>query len=298
MCGADVVLDSFRPGVLARFGLDHERVARDNPRLITCAITGYGQDGPYAAAPGHDLNYVALGGALAFAGPADGPPALPPVQIADIGGGSLWALVGILAALEARHRTGRGAFIDTSMADGVSGFLTAALAPLLNGVTRRAARGADVLTGGQPCYAVYRTADGGFMTLAALEPKFWAAFCAKLGEPTWLKRQYDPTLKDILVERFASQPRAHWEALLAGSDACAEPVLEPEEWPDHPLVTARDLIVTTSDGVRRLRTPTRPRQAPAPGPAPGLGEHTREVLRELGLDEPTIDELIASKVAR
>jgi alpha-methylacyl-CoA racemase len=294
---ADVLIEGFRPGVMDRLGCGYEALRQDNPRLVYCAISGFGQNGPYRDAPGHDLGYLALAGVLGLAGPVDRPPQVLPVQVADIGG-SLWALVGILAALHARQATGHGRFLDISMTDGATGFLTAALAPHIGGGSKPPARGADTLTGAQACYGVYRTADDRHLAVAPLEPKFWAAFCDKVGHPEWLKRQFDPSLRKDLEHLFSTRTRAEWEALFHGSESCVEPVLEPHELVTHPLHVARSLVIRSSDGLARLKTPLRDPDAPAPGPAPGLGQHTREVLREAGLTDAQIDSLIAAKVVR
>ena len=295
---ADVLVESFRPGVMERLGLGYEALAADNPGLVYCALTGFGQTGPYREAPGHDLNYMALAGALGLGGPADRAPQVLPVQVADIGG-SLWSLVAILAALVARQTSGRGRFLDVSMTDGVTGFLTAALAPYFGtaGASAPPSRGNDVLTGGQACYNVYAAKDGGFLAAAPLEPKFWLAFCQRVGHPEWAKRQFDPSLKAEVEALFLTKTRAEWEAVFAGSEACVEPVLTAGELASHPLHVARGLIIE-SEGLRRLRTPTRHPDAPAAGKAPGLGEHTRQVLAEAGLSDAQIDQLVAAGVVK
>lgn len=293
---ADVLVESFRPGVMERLGLGYETLRADNPRLVYCALTGFGQTGPYRDAPGHDLNYMALAGALGLGGPVDRPPQVLPIQVADIGG-SLWALVAILAALHARHSTGEGRLLDVSMTDGVTGFLTAALAPHIGSGATPPARGADVLTGGQACYGVYATRDGGFLSVAPLEPKFWLAFCQRVGHPEWVRRQFDPSLEAEVTTLFLTRTRAEWEAVFAGSEACVEPVLAPSELAAHPLHRARGLVIE-SEGLRRLRTPTRHPDAPPTGKAPALGEHTREVLAEAGLTPEQIDRLVAAGVIK
>ncbi|MCC6622172.1 MAG: CoA transferase [Deltaproteobacteria bacterium] len=292
---ADVLIESFRPGVMDRLGLGYDVLAALNPRLVYCAITGYGQTGPYRDAPGHDLDYMALAGALGLAGPADRPPHVLPVQVADIGG-SLWGLVAILSALHARHATGRGRYLDISMTDGVTGFLTAALAAHVGAGAPPPRRGADVLTGGQAGYRTYQTKDGGFLAVAPLEPKFWAAFCQKIERPQWLKRQFDPSLVGELEALFLERTRAEWESLLANSDAMVEPVLRPDEVASHPLHVARGLVIETPEGLKRLRTPTRSPDAPPPGRAPGLGEDTRAILAELGYDETAVAALVSARV--
>jgi alpha-methylacyl-CoA racemase len=294
---ADVLLESFRPGVMERLGLGAERLCSDNPRLVYCAISGYGQDGAFAETPGHDLNYLALSGALGLAGPPDAPPPVLPVQVADISG-SLWAIIGILGAIEGRHRTGRGARLDISMTEAVSAYLTAAFAPLLNGAARPAPRGRDVLTGGQVCYRTYACKDGGYFALAALEPKFWSTFCQRVGHPDWVARQFDPNLGPAVAELFATRTRDEWEALLSGTDACAEPVLDFDAWRAHPLTHERGVIGATSDGALRIRSPMGARDAAPLAPAPGLGEHTREVLLQLGRSAESIDTLVQRRVIR
>ena len=293
---ADVVLESFRPGVMDRLGLGYAALSAVNPGLIFCALSGFGQDGVYADRPGHDLNYAALAGVLGLAGPAGGPPAVPPVQVADYGG-ALWSLVAILSALHARAHSGRGAFLDVSMADGALSFLTMAIAPLLGGGEPLAPRGADVLTGGQPCYNVYATADGGHFSVAPLEPKFWAAFCKAVGRPEWLGRQYgDAELARDLAALFGSAPRSHWERVLEPVGACCHPVLAPDELAAHPLHQARGNVIRDLAGGARLRTPVRPRDAAPPTAAPRLGQHSVELAREAGLDADAVARLVAEGV--
>jgi crotonobetainyl-CoA:carnitine CoA-transferase CaiB-like acyl-CoA transferase len=299
--GADVVLESFRPGVMERLGLGYAALSEANPGLIYCAISGYGQDGPYRERAGHDLNYVGLGGLLGLAGPADGVPAMPAAQLADLGGGALWSLVSILSAVHARTTTGRGAFIDTAMADGSLGFLQMTLAPYLGGGAAPPARGADMLSGAQACYGIYETADGGFLTVAPLEPKFWKALCAAIERPDLLGRHVGrpeqvAATRAELAAIFAGRTRAQWEAIFAAVDACVEPVLRPDELAEHPLHVARGNVIEDESGLRRLRTPGRPRDAAAPGAAPELGQHTREVLAELGYDADAIDALARARV--
>ncbi|MGM0576275.1 MAG: CaiB/BaiF CoA transferase family protein [Myxococcota bacterium] len=297
VASADVLLESFRPGVMDRLGLGWETLRAEQPGLVYCAVSGYGQDGPYRDRAGHDLNYVGLAGVLGLAGPADRPPAVPPVQVADIGGGALWSLVGILSALYHQQRTGEGAWVDVSMTEGSLSFLQAALAPHLAGGEPPPERGGDTLTGGQACYGVYETKDGGFMTLAALEPKFWQAFCRAVERPDLLSRQYgegeqvEDNRREIAA-LFASRTRAEWETLLAGVDACCEPVLAPDEVAGHPLHAARRNVVEDSEGTRRLRTPLQSPEGPAPEAAPALGADTRSVLEDLGLDAARVDALI------
>jgi len=298
---ADVVIESFRPGVMQRLGLGWETLRSENPGLVYCAISGYGQDGPYRDRAGHDLNYSALAGVMGLAGPSDSDPAMSPVQIADIGGGSMWALIGILTALHSRHATGEGRLVDISMTDGAQSFLHGALAAHVGGGGAPPARGADTLTGGYGFYAVYETRDGGFFTVAALEPKFWRRFCDAIGLPELTKRQFgSPKLieqtRQEVAAVFRTRTRDEWTAVFAEVDACCEPVLRPEELMAHPLHRARTASIEDRAGMRRLRTPLRDPAAPPPGAAPGLGEHSRQILAELGHDEEGIAALIRTGV--
>ena len=293
---ADVVIESFRPGVMDRLGLGWKALSTANPGLVYCAISGYGQDGPYRERAGHDLNYAALAGVVGLAGPAEGAPALAPVQIADIGGGSMWALVGILTKLFARQSTGEGGFVDISMTDGAQSFLHSALAAHIGGDAVPPERGRDTLTGGQSCYAVYETQDGGFFSVAALEPKFWKRFCEAINRPDLVSRQFgspqmiETTRKEIAAI-FKTRTRDEWTSVFKDVDACCEPVLRPEELVEHPLHQARQAYIEDESGILRMRPPVRSRTAEHPGPAPALGEHTADLLTELGYDRATIDQL-------
>jgi alpha-methylacyl-CoA racemase len=284
---ADVLVESFRPGVMTRLGLGPEALSALNPRLVHCAITGYGQLGPHARTPGHDLNFLARSGLLGLAGPADAAPALPPVQIADLSG-ALWAVIAILAALEGRRHTGEGRFIDLDMTGGTSALLLSTLAPWLNAACPPPTRGADTLTGGLTCYRAYVCRDGGVFTLAAFEPHFWAFFCARVDRPAWRARQFDPALGAEVAALFLSRDAADWTALLSGTDACAEPALDLAAWRDDPQTAAARLLLTGADGTVHLRTPVRDPDGPPPGASPALGAHTAEVLEALGWDPARI----------
>ncbi len=240
---ADALVESFRPGALARLGFGRAALAALNPGLVHTALSGFGQTGPAAGRAGHDLNYMALAGGLAASGTPETPViAHPPT--ADFAGGQQAALA-TLAGLLRRARTGGGAFVDVSLSETVLAWqalgLTAARRP-----GHEARRGGALLNGGAACYRIYRTADGRFVTLGALEAKFWAAFCRAVGQEAWIAQQWEPLPQDGLsgavAEMFADRPLAHWRRLLDGVDCCFQPVLEPEEVAADPQVTARGLL--------------------------------------------------------
>lgn len=299
--GYDVLFEQFRPGVLERLGFGHERLHELNPKLVICSLTGYGQHGPLAHRAGHDLNYLARAGVLGLQGPADGAPQVPGWQMADVGG-ALWAVVGILAALMERSRTQKGCHIDIAMSDAVQGFASASFGALLAGVMPP--RGNDLLTGGIAPYNTYLSRDGAPMTLAALEPKFWTAFCTAVGiEPDMsalLPGPHQAALKQKLAEIFASKTRAEWEAFAEEHDCCVEPALRPDELRDDPHLRARQLffsLETENGRVEQFRTPVTPldeRFSPPPRP----GEHSDAILREAGIDEAQIVELRSLGVVR
>ena len=297
---ADVMLESFRPGVMARLGLGWDVLHAENPRLCYVAITGYGQTGPYAQRAGHDLNYVALSGALDTRGTSGAAPAPSGYQLADIGG-ALFGAVGVLAGVHAARETGVGRFIDVSLAEAATAFNVLGLAAGLDG-GKWPLRGTGLLGGGSPSYDSYETADGEHMTLAAIEPKFWKAFCEAVQRPDWLRLQHSQpdALRSELRTLFRSRTRAEWESVFAGADACVEPVLHADELPAHPQHSARALFFEMSqhsETVQQLRTPLGSATHLAGiGPAPKLGEHTRDVLLEAGYTSSEIDALCTDRV--
>ncbi|OFV87413.1 MAG: hypothetical protein A3J75_06015, partial [Acidobacteria bacterium RBG_16_68_9] len=226
--GADVVLEGFRPGVTARLGIDYETLRASNPRLIYCSISGYGQDGPYRDRVGHDINYLGYAGVLNFIGAAGGPPVLPGVQIADIGGGALLAAVGILAAVAARERTGQGQFVDVAMLDGsVAWNVYHLLMFQLSG--RLPQRGGEQLTGRHACYNVYETRDGRHVTVGAYEPHFWATLCRHFGREDFVASQWDDGAKreemlDFFRAAFREKTLAEWMRELGDKAICFGPV--------------------------------------------------------------------------
>jgi crotonobetainyl-CoA:carnitine CoA-transferase CaiB-like acyl-CoA transferase len=302
---ADVFLESYRPGVMARLGVDYEALRRVNPRLVYCAISGYGQDGPYRTKVGHDINFLGYAGVLEFIGEADGPPVLPGVQIAEIGGGALMAAVGILGALLARARTGRGQLVDMSILDGALIFnVYQHLLWTLKGTPQGRAR--TWLTGDYPCYAIYETGDGRHVTVGAFEPHFWATLCRCFGREDFIPEQWAEGEKreEIFAfcrARFRERTRDEWVRALADEEICFGPVNTVAEALADPQLRHRGMIAEreTPAGPRmRLGCPVNLSDAPreALHPATRVGEHTDEVLREIGLDAAAIAHLRADAV--
>ncbi|HYM67525.1 MAG TPA: CaiB/BaiF CoA-transferase family protein, partial [Patescibacteria group bacterium] len=295
---ADVLAEGNRPGVMDRLGLGWDALHAANPKLVMCSITGYGQDGPFATRAGHDLNYMATAGALGLNGVIGGPPVPLAVQVADIGAGGLQPAVAILAAVVSVQRGGEGRFIDASMTDGAVTWMALALAA--RGASEEVVRGDQRLAGRYACYRVYECKDGRFYSVGALEPKFWKALCAALGRPELVELQFaegpeGEPVHGALEEIFASRTRREWQTVLDGLDACCEPVLDLDEVATHPQIAARGLISQRRTGVE-----VRP-AAPAGSDwrrldPPLLGEHTAEVLGEVGVDRSGLEELRANGV--
>lgn len=290
---ADVVVESFRPGVMDKLGIGYATLAELNPRIVFCSISGYGQDGPYAQRAGHDINYVGYAGVLDQIGAAGGPPVVPNFQIGDLLGGALAPLVGLLAAVIDARATGRGRRVDVAMTDAV---LAHAVFPLAGLLTRLAPppRGADLLSGGVPCYGVYATSDGRHMAVGALEKKFWELLCDTLGRPD-LKpfhlafgEKGEPARRELAAV-FGSRSRAEWVAIFDKVDCCVTPVLTIAEALDNEQLQVRGMIVE-ADGLPHLAPPYKlsghifaiERSAPAPG------QHGEEILREAGFSEEHI----------
>jgi len=299
--GADVVLESFRPGVLDRLGVGWAALHAENPRLVLCSVTGWGQDGPYRHRAGHDLDYAAVSGLLGVNGPAERPVPLG-APVADVAGGSWPAVAGILAALLGRARSGEGTHVDVAMVEGALSLLALPLAMAwARGTPLR--RGEELLGGGAACYGVYRTGDGRFVALAALEPEFFEAFCAAVGRPELAPRQLEGDgrgPREELEAIFAGRSRAEWVAFAAEHDACLAPVWEGDEPRADAQLAARRAFVeveTPWEGraLPGLATPIRLAGAEVPlRAAPRLGEHGTEVLSEHGFTGEEIEALRGS----
>ena len=248
--GADVVIESFRPGVVERLGIGYAALRARNPRIVLCSTSGYGQDGPHAAWAGHDLNYLGVSGFLACSTPgADGRPPIPGATVADSAGGGMHAVVAILAALVRRSATGEGAHLDVSVADGMLALMALAVDEhLATGAAQGPGEG--LLTGRYACYDVYGTADGRWLTVAAIEPRFWANLCRALGLERWIDHQTDDAVQDQvrrdLSAALATRGRDDWVASLAPADTCVAPVLEVDEVVRDAQYLARGAFVTAT----------------------------------------------------
>jgi crotonobetainyl-CoA:carnitine CoA-transferase CaiB-like acyl-CoA transferase len=295
----DVLLESFRPGVLDRLGVGYERLREANEGLVYCAITGYGQDGPNRDRSGHDMNYLGLNGLLGLTGERDGPPVQSAGQIADIGGGALMAAFGVMAALRERDRSGRGQLVDVSMTDGSLAWLALVAARYFadGGVPRR---GGLELAGSLVCYRPYACKDG-YVTLGALEPKFWQEFCRGVGREDLVEKQFEGPGSEThqAVERiFLERTREEWREFASNHDCCLEPVLDLDEALHSELIRAREMVVELDQPgaeapVRQLGIPIKLSRTPGrvEAAAPALGEHTDEVLETAGYAAEEIAEL-------
>jgi crotonobetainyl-CoA:carnitine CoA-transferase CaiB-like acyl-CoA transferase len=303
---ADVILESFRPGVMDRLGLGYETLRQINPRLVYCAITGYGQDGPRSQKAGHDINYLALNGVLSYNG-RDGSPSLPAVQIADLGGGALLAAFSIVTALLAREKIGEGQFLDISMADGALSWNCLRWGKFLaDGISPRP--GDDLLNHGFACYNLYETRDGRTMALGALEPQFWRAFCEAVAHPEWDQPNYfepgphQSILEKQIAELFKQKTQTQWTDHFAKYDCCCEPVLSLSEVMEDPQVRGRQMVVEMVHeawgAYRQLGIA--PKFSMTPGSirshAPELGQHSEEILKDLGYLEDALKVLASEGV--
>lgn len=295
---ADVVIEGYRPGVMARLGLGYADCAAVNPRIVYGSMTGWGQDGPMAMEAGHDINYLALTGALHAIGGPDRPSA-PLNLVADIGGGGMYLAFGILTAVHEARRSGLGQHVDCAMIDGVSHMMSAFIAFTQQG-TWTENREDNIVDGGSPDYGTYETADGKFVAVGAIEPQFYAALLDVLGfDPAAIPDRTDranwPALRQLFADRFRTRPRAEWEAAMAGRDACFSPVLTITEAWSHPQMQARGIpqrlggLIHPGPAPRLSRTPGSLRHV-----TPEPGQHSREIAADWGLS-PDLQKLFETE---
>jgi crotonobetainyl-CoA:carnitine CoA-transferase CaiB-like acyl-CoA transferase len=298
---ADVILEGFRPGVTDRLGIGYEKMKQVNERLIYCSVTGYGQDGPYKDMVGHDINYLSFGGVLGLTGEPGQKPVIPPIQVADMAAGGMYAAIGILAALVVRQATGKGQYIDISMTDGIVAMLPFPVS-LLWGLGMTPRRGDTLLSGRFPCYSVYQTKDGEYLSIGALEPRFWTELCRKLGREDYIPLQYDEGEKRaeiflFLEKAFKEKTRDEWMEDLKDLDVCMGKVLHLDETFKDPQVVQRRMVTEfvdprkgkiklLSSPIRMSETPPDIRRAPAV-----FGENTEEVLKEMGFREDEVQQM-------
>jgi alpha-methylacyl-CoA racemase len=296
---ADALTEGFRPGVAERLGLGPDICLSRNPRLVYARMTGWGQDGPWAKAAGHDIDYIALAGALEPIGRVGEPPVPPLNLVGDFGGGGMMLAFGVAAALVSVQRTGKGQVIDAAMVDGAAALMTMTYTLRATGIWKDV-RGTNMLDTGAPFYEVYETSDGGYIGVGAIEPQFYAELLRLLGfKPDELPDQNDrpkwPEMKERFAAVFATRTRDEWEEIFAGTDACAAPVLSPGEAPDHPHMRARGTFTEVAGVVQPAPAP---RFSVTPGairrPPPNPGQHGDEALLEWGLERAAIDQLRGS----
>ena len=292
IASADALIEGFRPGVMEKLGLGPETFTTANPRLVYGRMTGWGQDSPLSETAGHDLNYISLSGALWYASAPDHPPQTPATLVGDIGGGAMYLVAGILAGLLNAQRTGQGTIVDAAIYDG-SAHMMNLLMSLGQTGNLSEARGASLLDG--PHWSrTYVCADGKFITVQCLEPKFYAIFLQKLNltEDPEFQKQYIPALwpklTNRLTEIFANKPRDHWEALFQGTDACAAPVLSPREAQMHPMNTARQTWIDHDEVFQAAAAPRFSSEIWQPKSRPHRGEHRQDILDELSASTPPI----------
>lgn len=298
---ADVIIESFRPDVMKRLGLGYDEISKLNEGIIYCSLTGYGQTGPYRKLPGHDINYIGYSGILGLIGEKDGKPVVPGVQIADIGGGALMALSGICMALIHKERTGRGQYIDVSMMDGAVTWLYAAASDYFaSGKTPE--RGKNRLDGHYAFYNVYETRDEKYITVGASELKFWKKICELIGKPEWIELhegtdEIQERLKKDLSVLFKQKDQKEWLALLAMEETCVGPVNDIDQIFNDPHIIERELFShmnhPVAGRIKQMGFPIKFSSTPGKiySSSPILGEHTEEILLQLGYSKERIEQI-------
>jgi len=303
---ADVVMEGYRPGVVTRLGVDYDAIREINPRIVYASLSGYGQEGPYREVVGHDINYISIGGLLGMTGAIDGGPVPPGTLIADFAAGGMGAAVGILAALTARHTTGRGQYVDVSLADGIVEMLYIWLVPLMMfGLQNK--RGDTIFTGHYPWYNVYETKDGGYISIAALEPHFYRNLCELLGREDFIGHQFAEGEKRaemaaFFTQTFLTRDRDEWVEILRSKDTCVAPVYSLDEVVKDPQLIARDMIRElphpTLGTVKQVGSMLKLSDSPfqVRNWCTEFGQHTDELLGELGYDPERIGALRQAEV--
>jgi alpha-methylacyl-CoA racemase len=301
VAGSEVLIEGFRPGVAERLGLGPEPALERNPALVYGRMTGWGQHGPLAGRAGHDITYLAVSGLLHGIGPAAGPPVPPANYLADFGGGAMSLAVGVLAAVLSARSTGQGQVVDAAMLDG-TGYLATMVRALYGHRLWSDEREANLLDGGAPNYRCYRCADGRYVAVGALEPKFWAVLLDGLGlDPATVPSPYDPAAKaeltTLLATIFAGRSRDEWATVFEPLDACVAPVLTLAEAPEHPHNVARGNYIEAAGVTVAAPTPRFSATATAPaGPPPRPGADTDALLTELGYSERQLAQLRADRI--
>jgi crotonobetainyl-CoA:carnitine CoA-transferase CaiB-like acyl-CoA transferase len=303
---ADVITEGYRPGVVKRLAVDYDTVRKVNPRIVYASLTGYGQNGPYRDFVGHDINYISIGGLLGMTGQPDGSPVIPGTLIADFASGGMNAVIGILSALLAREKTGVGQYVDVSMTDGIVGLMLPQIEPYLN-EGRVVERGKTMSTGEWPWYNIYQTKDGKYISIAALEPFFYANLCKLLGREDLIEHQFAEREKreeifSCFREIFSTKSRDEWVEMLRQKDTCVSPVYSPDEVASDPHLVFRGMIaevdhpsmgrikqvglmIKLSDSPFRVRNwSTR------------FGQHSEEILLDLGYSKTDIGRLMEAEV--
>lgn len=298
---ADVIIESYRPGVTKRLGVDYKTIEKLNPKIVYASMTSYGQDGPYRDLPGHDINYISTGGLLGLTGESSGPPVLPGTLVADLTAGGMSAAIGILSALMARVETGKGQFVDVSITDGIVALMSMWINPhLAYGLAFE--RGDTIFTGHYPWYNVYQTKDGKYISIGAFEPWFYANLCQLLGRDDFIEHQFTEGKKREEIfqhfkQTFLTKNRDEWVDILRQKDTCVAPVYSIDELASDPQLIARGMIKEIPHpvlgSVRQVGSMLKMSASPfqVRNWTTRFGQHTNEILRELGFSTKRITAL-------